>query len=142
MAGSTFRHPLMTIAACALTTACATRVYEVDEGYTGWAVVKHGVASCPPLPVEQGQPIHRVPQSGVLCTSDPKEKAWLYSDRYYEVGAKRTELSTSGPITARRIWSPGDGTDGVYQFDAFFVGTWSQQEADLLGLSRLLNGQP
>jgi hypothetical protein len=34
----------------------------------------------------------------------------------------------------------GDG--GGYQFDAFFVGTWAQHEADPLGMGRLLGHPP
>jgi hypothetical protein len=146
MAATAIHRFLAHVAMLALMIGCTTRVYEVEEGYTGWAIVKHGVSGCQPLPVEQGQPIHRVPRSGILCTSDFKEKGWLRDDRYFEVGNHRTEIPLSGPTTSRRIWSPGDGessgTGGSYQFEAFFVGTWAQQEADPEGIIRLTRTQP
>lgn len=136
---ATMRRLIVSGAIAALVTGCTPRVYEVPDGYTGWVIVEHGVVGCPSLPVEQGEVVHRVPASGALCTSDPKEGGWFRRDSYYEVGSRRITIPPDGPPSARRVWSPGDGQNGPYEFDAFFVGTWAQHEADLAGMGEVLS---
>ena len=139
MTAAASRHLVASGAFAALLTGCTPRVYEVPAGYTGWVIVEHGVVACAPLPVEHGEVVHRVPASGALCTSDPKEGGWLRHDSYFEVGSQRIAIPSDGPPSARRVWSPGDGQNGPYEFDAFFVGTWAQQEAELAGMGEVVN---
>lgn len=134
-------------AVCAASIAMAAcgpyrgvRMYEVPEGYVGWVEIKYGDSRCAPLPVEDGHAIRRIPPSGILCTSTALRDGWG-PNQYFEVGRSKVEIPTSGDVTDRRIWSPmsGELSYPTYKYltEAFFVGTWSQQEANMNDLGRL-----
>jgi hypothetical protein len=117
-----------------------TQIYEVPEGYVGWAEIKYGDSKCPALPVANGEAIRRVPSSGMLCTNTAFREGWG-ANHYYEVGTTRIAIPTSGAPTERRIWSPMSGemssAAGTYRTEAFFIGTWAQHEEKTNELGRM-----
>ena len=134
---------LLIVASVMALAACShrgTRVYEVPEGFSGWAAVVHGVPGCPALPPsDEGTVVYRLPTSGVLCTRSPARDGDWGQDEFYFTGSSRREIPTAGPPSSRRIWSPGEGSTAVAgqtrKMFAFFVGTGAEHEANLRDLA-------
>jgi len=102
--------------------SCDLQRYVIPDGYFGWVVVFHDVASCPPVPRLRGWKTYRFAPDGTLCTSDPIVGGWMKSEYLYANG--------KALVDDRDIWqkSTGEATkDGVrHVFVDFFVGSRRQ----------------
>ena len=100
----------------------------IPEGYTGWIRIEFEVQGAPPLPMEGGQYVIKIPASGTLQTSSPEQYGWA-DDRYDYYSAQGTRpLPDSGP--AGLIWAKLNGekagASGTRKYEEFFVGTQQQ----------------
>ncbi len=64
--------------------------FYVPEGIEGWVTVKYESEGAPPLPVEDGTFIFRIPESGILETSSEFEDGWA-RDEFFWVKKDGTE---------------------------------------------------
>jgi len=125
----------MTLATCValLNTACEKNrlpcVYEIPEGFKGWVLIEHGKPECPPVPVEAGKRIYRVPSSGRLCVRDSIEYEKFAKDEYYFVGAARIAIPVAHSGHDGLVRGEGVGGPEGHTFDHFFVGTERELEA-------------
>jgi hypothetical protein len=100
----------------------------IPEGYTGWIRIEFEVQGAPPLPMEAGEYILKIPPDGVLRTSSAEQYGWA-RDHYYYYSAQGTRpLSDSG--SAALIWGKihgqGSGAAGKRKYEELFVGTAQQ----------------
>lgn len=100
----------------------------VPEGYTGWIRVEFEVQGAPPLPMEGGEYVLKIPSDGVLRTSSAERYGWA-RDHYYYYSAQGTRpLPDSG--SAALIWGKingeESGTSGKRKYEELFVGTAQQ----------------
>ena len=71
--------------------------YYLPELYAGWVCVHYGVTGSPPLSIEDGYLVHKVPLSGIITTSSeprlsPKRNQYYYySDKYIRVAKELQE---------------------------------------------------
>jgi hypothetical protein len=95
----------------------------IPKGYVGWVDVSYGVNGAPPLSVENGYYVIRVPANGTTQTSTEIEAGRAGDQFYYGKGADRQRLQSSKPGGGGRIW--GDGVAGKSRGATreFFVGT-------------------
>jgi hypothetical protein len=96
----------------------------IPEGYTGWIRVEFGVQGAPPLPMEGGQYVFKIPSDGLLRTSSAEQYGWA-TDHYYFYSAQGVRaLPDSGP--AGLIWGKINGEEsgakGKRKYEEFFVG--------------------
>lgn len=110
--------------ACQYRTPC---VYEVPEGFQGWVLISFQHPECPPIPLEGGKLVFRIPPSGVLCTSSTLQTGWA-RDEYYFVGKVRTPIKSTGWGGGGGVWLEsngqcGTGANPVAVFANFFVGS-------------------
>jgi hypothetical protein len=73
----------------------ATEVYELPQGYRGWAIIQYGVPHCPGLERLDGKIIHKFPSSGCLCTSSPPPEGF-HSVKYEYVSPDGTRTKIPG----------------------------------------------
>jgi hypothetical protein len=100
----------------------------VPEGYTGWIRIEFEVQGAPPLPMEGGEYILKIPPDRVLRTSSAEQYGWA-GDRYYYYSAQGMRpLPDSG--SAALIWGKINGEEsgasGKRKYEEFFVGTAQQ----------------
>jgi len=100
----------------------------IPEGYTGWVRIEFEVQGAPPLPMEGGQYILKIPPDGKLQTSSGQQYGWA-KDHYYYYSAQGTRpLPDSG--SAALIWGKingeGSGAAGKKKYEELFVGTEDQ----------------
>ncbi len=100
----------------------------IPENYTGWVRVDFEITDAPPLPVEDGQTVLRIPPSGKLTTSSP-EQFGIEKDRYFSYsGDTLKPIPKSGP--GRLIWGrlngEEQGASGKRTYEEFFVGSEQQ----------------
>ncbi len=100
----------------------------IPQGYKGWVRVEFEVQGAPPLPMESGQYVLKIPSNGVLRTSSAEQYGWA-NDHYYYYSAQGVRaLPDSGP--AELIWGKINGeesaTSGKRKYEEFFVGTTQQ----------------
>ncbi|MGA9393184.1 MAG: hypothetical protein WBV69_22335 [Candidatus Sulfotelmatobacter sp.] len=100
----------------------------IPGGYTGWIRVEFEVQGAPPLPMEAGGYILRVPDSGALQTSSAEQYGWA-KDRYYYYSAEGMyPIPNSGgdSLIWGRINGEAAGVAGRQKYEEFFVGTAQQ----------------
>src|SRR6202023_3244609 len=94
----------------------------ISEGHTGWVRVEFEVPDAPPLPVEAGKTVLRIPPSGILQTSSPEQYGWAKDEYFFYSSTGSRPLPDSGP--QRLIWGKingeASGTSGKRQYEAFF----------------------
>jgi len=56
----------------------------IPEGYTGWIRAEFEVQGAPPLPMEDGEYVLKIPANGVLRTSSREQYGWAKDHYYYE----------------------------------------------------------
>jgi hypothetical protein len=71
------------ISACALFYPPKTDRYYFPELYRGWVCVQYNVKNAPPLPVEDGYLIHKIPENGLLITSSAPRMVEPHRAEYY-----------------------------------------------------------
>ena len=101
----------------------------IPENYVGWVRVEFQVAGAPPLPVEQGQYVFRIPPTGILKTSSPEKFGYGKDKYYYDSAQGPRELPTDAQKD-RLVWGQINGekvgASGRRQYEEFFVGTEEQ----------------
>lgn len=119
------------IAWFSVTAHKSTRIssrFLIPEGYTGWVRVEFDVQGAPPLPVENGETIVRIPSDALLRTSSSEQYGWA-NDSYYSYSATASHrLKDSGPdsLIWGRINGESSGTSGKKTYEEFFVGSNQQ----------------
>ena len=102
----------------------------IPEGYVGWVRVEFQVNGAPPLPVEGGEYLIKLPPSGLLSTSSSEEYGWA-KDHYLYYSEKGTRiLPDTAPGGGGLIWGKINGeqtgSQGNRKYEEFFVGTEQQ----------------
>jgi uncharacterized protein DUF6843 len=104
----------------------------IPEGYTGWIRIEFEVQGAPPLPMEGGQYVLKIPSDGVLRTSSAEQYGWAKDQYYYYSGQGVRALPDSGP--AELIWGKVNGEEsgvsGKRKYEEFFVGNARQFSGD------------
>jgi hypothetical protein len=104
----------------------------IPENYTGWVRIEFEIPGAPPLPVENGQTVIRIPPSGVLRTSSPE--LGLAKDYYFLVsstGVRPIPKSGSGRMIWGKIRGEESGPSAKRKYEDFFVGTEQQYKDQL-----------
>ena len=100
----------------------------IPEGYTGWVRIEFEVQGAPPLPMEGGQYVLKIPSDGLLRTSSAEQYGWAKDHYYYYSAQGVRALPDSGP--AELIWSKINGEEsgvsGKRNYEEFFVGNAQQ----------------
>jgi hypothetical protein len=100
----------------------------IPEEYTGWIRIEFEVQGAPPLPMEGGQYVLKIPSDGVLRTSSAEQYGWAKDHYYYYSAQGVRPLPDSGP--AELIWGKINGEEsaasGKSKYEEFFVGTTQQ----------------
>lgn len=106
-------------------TTPRTLRFFIPEGYSGWVRVEFEVSGAPALLSKAGQPVLKVPATGVLRTSSPEQYGWA-KDRYYfysNAGSRPLPDSGSGRLVWGKINGETVGSSGKRKYEEFFVGT-------------------
>lgn len=100
----------------------------IPDGYTGWVRVEFDVQGAPPLPIEDGQYILKIPPDGVLRTSSAEQYGWAKDHYYYysAQGARPLPDSGSAALVWGKINGEGSGSFGKRKYEELFVGTAQQ----------------
>src|SRR5580704_8438072 len=95
----------------------------IPEGYTGWIRVEFEVQGSPPLPMEGGGYILRIPDDGVLRTSSTEQFGWAKDHYYYYSAQGKRSLPDSGEagLIWGRINGEASGAAGKRKYEEFFV---------------------
>lgn len=113
--------------------------YLIPQGYVGWVIVEYNAKGAPPLPLEEGHDLCKIPRDGRLETSSSLEDGWA-SDEFFYISAKgRQVIKRTGWGEGGMIWggSTSDGSVGIgtdkgmktvhtSPTETFFVGTEQQ----------------
>src|ERR1019366_2011871 len=97
----------------------------IPEGYTGWIRIEFEVQGAPPLPVEAGEYIVKIPPDGVLRTSSAEQYGWARDHYYYYSAQGMRPLSDSGSdaLIWGKINGEGSGASGKRKYEELFVGS-------------------
>ena len=100
----------------------------IPEGYTGWIRVEFEVQGAPPLSMEGGEYVLRIPVDGILRTSSPEQYGWALDHYYYDSAEGVHPIPDSGeaPLIWGRINGEASGAEGKRKYEEFFVGTAQQ----------------
>jgi hypothetical protein len=100
----------------------------IPEGYTGWVRIEFEVQGAPPLPMEGGEYIIKIPANGVLHTSSAEQYGWARDRYYYYSGPSTHSLPDSGEgdLIWGKLNGETSGTSGKQKYEEFFVGTAEQ----------------
>jgi hypothetical protein len=104
--------------------------YLIPEGYVGWVRIEFEVPGTPPVPMEDGEYLFKVPPTGVLKTSLKLQEGRPEARYYYYSEEKRQQLSDRGQDGKRLVWGKISGAvsglSGEKSYEEFFVGTEQQ----------------
>lgn len=111
--------------------------YLIPQGYTGWIVVQYGVKGAPPLPVENGFRLYRIPRNGRLKTSS----TILYGramDEYYYVlpNGQRQRLKETDWGGGGRIWGGSVGSGESYDANGKLTEQSPETKIDFIGTEK------
>jgi hypothetical protein len=100
----------------------------IPEGYIGWIRIEFEVQGAPPLPIEAGEYVLKIPPGGVLRTSSAEQYGWARDHYYYysAQGARPLPDSGSAALIWGKINAEGSGTSGKQKYEELFVGTAQQ----------------
>jgi len=100
----------------------------IPEGYTGWIRIEYEVQGAPPLPLEGGQYVLKIPTDRVLRTSSAEQYGWAKDHYYYYSDQGLRSLPDSGPAALiwGRINGEESGASGRRKYEEFFVGSVQQ----------------
>jgi len=100
----------------------------IPDGYTGWIRIEFEVQGAPPLPMDAGQYVLRIPSDGILRTSSAEQYGFAKDHYYYYSTQGARPLPDSGPAVL--IWGKINGEEsgasGTRKYEEFFVGTEQQ----------------
>jgi hypothetical protein len=127
---------LLALFACSCEEQRTPEKFLIPSGYVGWVRIEYSVPTEPPLPVEAGYQIIRIPQDGLLKTSSKLEVGWAMDYFYYCDGPDCRELADTTRGKGGMIWGAATGRsqrppDPEKVFMEFFVGT--EDEFDRYG---------
>lgn len=105
-----------------------TARFLIPQGYTGWIRIEFEVPGAPPLPMEGGEYVLRIPADGMLRTSSPEEYGWAQDQFYYDSadGLRRIPDSGEASLIWGRINGEALGASGKRKYEELFVGTGQQ----------------
>ncbi|HEY0004837.1 MAG TPA: hypothetical protein VGB17_08490 [Pyrinomonadaceae bacterium] len=89
--------------------------YLIPQGYVGWVRIDFNVKEAPPLPLEDGYYIVRVPPTGYLQTSSDDQINLLYTEYDYVCGGAKYRLAVNTGLAECRVWQEFSGYIGGYQ---------------------------
>jgi hypothetical protein len=101
----------------------------IPEGYVGWVRVEFHISGAPPVAVEDGEYVFRVPPSGLLKTSSSEQYGWAKDRYYYDSKAGVRMLPDTGQgesLIWGKINGEESGSQGHRTYEEFFVGTEHQ----------------
>lgn len=100
----------------------------IPEGYTGWVRVEFEAQGAPPLPMEGGHYVLKIPPDGVFRTSSAEQYGWAKDHYYYYSAQGERVIPASGPdeLIWGRINGEESGARGKRKYEEFFVGTAEQ----------------
>jgi hypothetical protein len=100
----------------------------IPDGYTGWIRVEFEAPGAPPLPMQNGQYILKIPADGILRTSSPEQYGWAQDHYYYDSAQGVRALPESGQaeLVWGRINAEASAASGKRKYEEFFVGTAQQ----------------
>jgi hypothetical protein len=99
--------------------------YMIPEGYVGWVEIRFGQANASPLPIDNGDLVYRIPENGLLDTSNPLEFGSAKDQYfYYSADGKLRELRSMPWESGNMIWG---GTNSETE-EFFWVGTGEQRQ--------------
>jgi uncharacterized protein DUF6843 len=121
--------------------------YLIPDGYVGLVSIEYRVKGAPPLPIEDGFYLVKLPPGGLLKTSSAIEYGVAKDEYYYYSGATRRPLKQTGWSEGGMIWDghisgPPQSNDPAFArvpWDAakgFFVGTEVQLKESWFQTSR------
>src|SRR5438105_4417352 len=84
----------------------------VPAGYVGWIEVQYGVKGAPPLPIENGWYVIRIPPEGRLQTSSEYQDGWAADEFWYYSGSRRWPVRAASPFG----FTAFDKVKSVWQF--------------------------
>ena len=101
--------------------------YIFDKGTVGIVRVVYNRNDAPPLPVEKGFAVARIPGSLILNTSSHMNPTWDGCEFYFQAPDGSLEKLTAQDSKERRLWG-FDKTSNPQEGDteSFFVGTEQQ----------------
>jgi len=103
--------------------------YLIPDGYVGWVKINFQVPNAPELPVENGQYLVRIPETGVFKTASQIEYGWAKDQYCYYAAQCKHDLKVTGWGGGGMIWGNFNGQDFngnhqvVQRYVQFFVGT-------------------
>ena len=105
----------------------------IPAGYVGWLRLDYSVAGAPPLPIENGCYVVRLPRSGRLATSTANYPPADRNDYIFEDASGRHKLMFSTKIiqgyAVQNVYDFGKGPLNAPfpqpQAECVFVGTWA-----------------
>ncbi len=102
--------------------------YLIPEGYVGWVRIDFNIIDAPPLPIEDGYYLFKIPPSGLLQTSSDIEYGWASDEFYYYSGESRRKLLSSGWGGGGMVWGGYNGSSGNHPertnvHAGLFIGT-------------------
>jgi hypothetical protein len=99
--------------------------YYLPELYGGWVCVHYNVTGAPPLKIEDGYLVHKVPPSGVITTSSEPRLSPKRDDYYY--------YAAEGVRPAKGLQLGGGyskGREGETKFSFYFWVSSGNKEFD------------
>jgi hypothetical protein len=100
----------------------------IPDGYSGWVRVEFEIPGAPPLPVDAGQTVVKIPSTGSLQTSSPEQYGWANDTYAFYSNAGHRSIADSG--ADRLIWGKingeASGSSGKRKYEEFFVGSQLQ----------------
>jgi hypothetical protein len=100
----------------------------IADGYTGWVRIEFEVSGAPPLPMEGGEYILRIPANGLLRTSSVEQYGWARDRYFFDSAQGLRPIPDSGEDAM--IWGKLNAeaveANGKRKYEEFFVGTEKQ----------------
>lgn len=99
----------------------------IPDGYVGWVNIYFEIKDAPPLTIEEGHYVFRIPPAGTMSTSSKLEGGIAVDDYYYvDKQGNRRPLESTSWGEGGMIWAESTGNDanGI-TYSRFFVGTES-----------------
>jgi hypothetical protein len=99
--------------------------YLIPDGYLGWVEIRFGQADASPLAIDNGDLVYRIPENGLLDTSNPLEYGSAKDHYfYYSADGKLRELKSIPWESGNMIWSETNSEAEEF----FWVGTDEQRK--------------
>lgn len=125
-------------------------VWIIPGGYVGWLRLDYSVAGAPPLPIEDGRYIVRLPRTGRLATSTANYPPVDHNEYVFEDASGRHKLVFSTKIiqgyAVQNVYDFGKGPLNAPfpqpQAECVYVGTWADFKSNGRNCEAWQLGQP